>query len=518
MPLEREPPYAFVAAIVLTLMRAAAQKRDEFAAGQRQAAAKNPPGVSFVVRFKGGQMACAPRSALLAYILRVEPACGAGRGVCHNIRGMGRMIPALRRALFVTCVAALPFASGCAPRTGQRPSDAATKSSAKNTGQPVRVSSVEADAAEPAAAAGPDGSVYVAWVGHKDDGGADVMLSRFNSAGQLQGEPARVNPVAGVATAWRGDPPTVAVSGDGVVYVGWTARVEPASAHAADLYLSASRDGGHSFAAPLKVNDDARPAVHGMHSLAVGSGGRVYLAWLDERDVARPQPSQMAEGHHMESNREVFAAYSTDGGRTFSPNRRVATDACPCCKTALAVGADGRLYVGWRQVLPGDFRHIAVASSADGGQTYSQPVVVSDDRWQIAGCPVSGPALAFAPGGALSVLWYSEGSSGETGLYWAESRDGGQSFAPRRLLAGGQADGTPVLLRGEGDALFAVWGGDEGGSSRLLTARLDGDGRVAEDVGAGVSELPSAAEAGGHLFIAYISKPGERRAVWLTRS
>src|ERR1043165_5521543 len=343
--------------------------------------------------------------------------------------------PPFKQKLFLVCCALLLLVSGCAQHTGQRSSDDAAASPAANIGQPARVSSADADAAEPATASAPDGSVYVAWVEHRQNGEADVMLARFNDAGQSQGEPARVNPEAGRATAWRGDPPTVAASTDGVVYVGWTARAEPSSALAEDLYLSASRDGGRSFAAPVKVNDDQRPVVHGMHSLAVAPDGRVYLAWLDERNVTQPRPSEVAEGHHMESNRELFTAYSTDGGRTFSPNRRVAAGACPCCKTRLAVGPGGRLYVGWRQVLPGDFRHIAVASSTDGGETYSQPVVVSDDRWQIAGCPVSGPALAVGADGALRVLWYSEGQAGEAGLYWSESVDGGGNLPAARALS-----------------------------------------------------------------------------------
>lgn len=345
------------------------------------------------------------------------------------------------------------------------------------------------------------------------------MLARFNDAGQMQGEPARVNPEAGMATAWRGDPPTVAASTDGVVYVGWTARGEPSSANADELYLSASRDGGRSFAAPVKVNDDQRPALHGMHSLAVAPDGRVYLAWLDERNVTQPRPSEMAEGHHMESNRELFTAYSTDGGRTFSPNRRVAADACPCCKTALAVGPGRRLYVSWRQVLPGDFRHIAVASSEDGGETYSQPLIVSDDRWQIAGCPVSGPALAVGTDGALRVLWYSEGQAGEAGLYWSESVDGGRTFTPRRLLSSGQASGTPVLLAGGSKTSTAIWATGSIGSARLMTATFGVDAHVMQSTGTSSGELPSSAKLGRSLFIAYVTKSdGQHRSIWLARA
>ena len=226
----------------------------------------------------------------------------------------------------------------------------------------VQISAPGIDAAEPSTAAAADGTFYVAWVNH-DAKQADVMLAHFNSDGQMQGTPVRVNRQPAVATAWRGDQPSVAVGRDGAVYVLWTARVDAGDKHGTDVYLSVSKDGGQSFASEVKANDDKTPGAHGMHSLAVAPDGRIYAAWLDERNVHMPKPSTKAEGHHMESNRDLYLTYSTDGGRTFAANRKVASEACPCCKTALAVSSDGTLYAGWRQVLPGNFRHIAVATA-----------------------------------------------------------------------------------------------------------------------------------------------------------
>jgi len=72
--------------------------------------------------------------------------------------------------------------------------------------QPVRVSAGDADAAEPAIAAAPDGTGYVAWVNHGPKTEADVMIARFTGDGQLQSPAVRVNLQKGIATAWRGDP------------------------------------------------------------------------------------------------------------------------------------------------------------------------------------------------------------------------------------------------------------------------------------------------------------------------
>jgi hypothetical protein len=374
--------------------------------------------------------------------------------------------------------------------------------------QALQVSANGVDAAEPATASAPDGSFYVAWVNH-DAKQADVMLAHFNHEGKQQGATVRVNREAGLATAWRGDQPSLAVAPDGSVYVLWTARVEAKDKHGTDVYLSASKDGGQSFASEVKVNDDQEPNAHGMHSLAVASDGRIYAAWLDERNVHQPQPSTKAEGHHMESNRDVYVSYSTDGGRTFSANRKVATEACPCCKTSLAVAADGTLYAGWRQVLPGSFRHIAVASSADGGATFSKAVIVSDDHWVLQGCPVSGPSLSVErASGTLKVVWYAAGDANAPGVYFAQSSDQGRSFSPRQLLSQETVRGTPALA-----ANLAVWQG----ADRIETKMRELGSTGAALSVASSAELPAAAYANDELFIAYIMTQQQKRSVWVVK-
>jgi hypothetical protein len=375
--------------------------------------------------------------------------------------------------------------------------------------QPVQISAQGIDAAEPAVASARDGSFYVAWVNH-DAKQADVMLARFNDGGELQGAPVRVNRLAGAATAWRGDQPSVAVAPDGAVHVLWTNRVDAGDKHGTDIYLSSSTDRGQSFATEVKVNDDKVPGAHGMHSLAVAGDGRIYAAWLDERNVHTPQPSTKGEGHHMESNRDLYLAYSTDGGRTFSANKKVASDACPCCKTALTVSPDGTLFAGWRQVLPGSFRHIAVAGSTDGGKNFSTPVIVSDDHWVLQGCPVSGPSLSVdRASGNLKVVWYAAGEGSAAGIYFAESKDKGHTFTPRELLSQETVRGTPAIA-----GTIALWQTSETAETKM---RSIGNTGSALSVAAN-AELPAGTYVNDKLFVAYIGTEKEKRSVWLIRA
>jgi hypothetical protein len=161
-------------------------------------------------------------------------------------------------------------------------------------------------------------------------------------------------------------------------------------------------------------------------------------------------------------------------------------------------------------VLPGSFRHIAVASSTDGGATFSQPVIVSDDRWVLQGCPVSGPSLSIdRASGNLKVVWYAAGEGSAPGVYFAVSNDKGRSFSPRQLLSEETVRGTPVLA-----ANLAVW---QGADRFEVKARELGGTGAALSI-ASNAELPAAAYADDKLFIAYVMTQQQKRSVWVIRA
>ncbi|MGD9589076.1 MAG: sialidase family protein [Pyrinomonadaceae bacterium] len=432
------------------------------------------------------------------------------------------------QTLWCAVLAAAVVAAGCG---GTSIEVAREEARSVNRPEEVRVSA-ESDAAEPAIATGPDGSVYVAYVEHAGKGATDVFLQKYGTDLNPAGPRVRVSP-DGTAKTWKGDPPTVAAAPDGTVFVGWTRAT--ASGKGTDLMVSASRDGGLSFEAPVKVNDDTEPASHGMHSIAVGADGRIYVAWLDERNVKMPAHDSVSAGdvqapvrlpagfeavhaHHddkkkstptpkpepAEPNSEVFFSYSTDGGETFSANKKIANDVCPCCKTSMLAAPDGKLYLSWRQVLPGDLRHIAVASTEDKGETFSERSIVSDDQWRLHACPVSGAALSYAEGGRLTVTWYTAGDAGQAGVYSAESADGGRSFGPRRLVSFDAGAGTPIAFAGSQACMFTT------NDSEIVVAGESGTaGRIPN------AALPAAASDGGRIITAFVRPEGKERSVWL---
>lgn len=376
-------------------------------------------------------------------------------------------------------------------------------STASSTAPPpaMRVSVADTDAAEPAIGADKAGNSFVVFVEHRPDKSADLFIRSFDAQLKPLGYKVRVNPEPGDVKAWYGDAPTVAVAPDGVLYVGWNRKTKTGRGN--DLMLSISRDGGMSFEPPVKVNDDSEPASHGMHSLAVSNDGRVYLAWLDERNIKTGGHAAGGSHEMAEPNSEVYFAISDNGGKTFSANQKIASDVCPCCKTSIAIAPDGALYVSWRQVLKGELRHIAVASSADSGKTFSEPVIVSDDQWELHACPVSGASMLAGAEKKLQVMWYTAGKAGQAGVYLAESADGGKSFSPRKLVNGDASSGTPWI--GADTQIFQIDGGE-------TVVRMSGQpDRTLE------GESPAVTLQNGKPLVALLRKNGNERSIWIAR-
>ena len=405
---------------------------------------------------------------------------------------------------------------GCAS-SGDHTAIGTVDQTTKPSSDAVRVSSEKTETSEPAVAIGRDNNIYVVYVEHAAENSADIYLQKFDRDMKLVGERVRIDPKAGTAKAWRGDQPTVQalqVSGKENVYVGWNLISDNSKDSGNDLVLSVSTDGGENFSAPVKVNDDTAVASHAMHGKALGEN-EVYFAWLDERSSKNePQPKMKmadsdAKHEHVEPNAEIYFNVLGENGNLAGPNKKVAGEICPCCKVSMVTANDGRVYISWRQVLDGDFRHIAVTSTGDKGATFAEPVIVSDDKWQLNACPVSGAPMAVSEDGTLRIAWYTAGAAGPAGLYWAESKDQGKTFSPRALVSEGVVLGTPVIFSDR-----VIWAAN----GKILAKKISGTPADDKPLELADGELPSAAAAGGFIYLAYVKNENGKKTVWLQRS
>lgn len=87
--------------------------------------------------------------------------------------------------------------------------------------------------------------------------------------------------------------------------------VSGSTGHHSDIAFARSTNGGDTWSAPVRLNDDpaTRPAWHWFGALAAAPNGRIDACWYDTRGDSNAVRSQL------------YYTFSLDGGRTWSTNR-----------------------------------------------------------------------------------------------------------------------------------------------------------------------------------------------------
>jgi hypothetical protein len=289
------------------------------------------------------------------------------------------------------------------------------------------------------------GAISVAWM-QEDKEIRTVLFARAEKPGGSLGQSVPVNGPKEVPY-YRQEAPALLVDGDSV-FVTWALshpKATPKEVLSNELRLSRSLDGGRTFLPSVKVNDDEQVIVHSFDAIHRDRNGRLHIAWIDGRE-GKKEPA-------------TFITRSADGGETFERNLKLDENACVCCRTAIASGPDGMLYVAWRKVFPGDIRETVVAHSTDGGQAFSPPVVVGHDRWVFPACPHRPASIGVDRFGRLYVVWYTEGEDETPAVYLTHSDDRGMTFSPKQKLNVGK--GTfpdhPQLAVDPDGRVVVVW-------------------------------------------------------------
>lgn len=273
------------------------------------------------------------------------------------------------------------------------------------------------------------------------DGVTDVYAAVSQDGGASFARPVRVNDVPGDARVSGEQAPRAALGTQ--LSIAWLSG----RGGVPRVRLARSADGGRSFGPASSVHDDGLKGVRGWPSLAAAGDGSLRAAWLDGR--VEPPRQDLYQ-----------AAIAADGRRT---EVAIATDVCFCCKTSVAAGPGGSTYVAFRNIYPTNLRDVAVASSTDGGRSFAAPVRVSQDGWQIDGCPDDGPSIAVDAAGVVHLAWPTWiGDPAGKGIFYSYSRDGGRTFAPRLRVDAGPAAAHPQLALGA-RGVAIVW--EQGGAT-----------------------------------------------------
>lgn len=191
-------------------------------------------------------------------------------------------------------------------------------------------------------AVGPEGAVYVAGNATTVGGFAVAKSTTLSDAKQAadfdfvtnldlggpQGAATGPNPVGLLGQVWVAPDPT----NPSRVYV--ASSIDPPGPDPLDVHFVRSEDGGETFSAPIRINDDpGTGAWQWFGTMSVAPNGRIDIIWNDTRHDSGGFDSQ------------VYYSYSIDGGDTWSPNIAVTPSFDP--------------HLGWpNQQKLGDYYHM----------------------------------------------------------------------------------------------------------------------------------------------------------------
>ena len=283
-----------------------------------------------------------------------------------------------------------------------------------------------------------------------------------------------------------------------------------------DGYYVQSRDGGKTFSSPVQLNRRPGTVTVGGErgpKIAIGKDGAIHVAWLgdyqrkggiwytrstdggrtfepernlldtetgtDEATIAADQDGNVfvlwLDGRTPEDSRNpgstpIFMVASTNNGATFSADQplkyQLDKRACSCCRIEAVVGKDGYLYVAFRT----GYQNIRDFYLLKGRKTENnfRLVPVSADNWELEACPMSGPSFTVEDNGQVLISWMSRNR-----VYWSISNTEASNFAPRVTTPqGGEGENHPVVLSNHKGQVLLVW--KEGPQANWAIYTMDG--------------------------------------------
>lgn len=288
------------------------------------------------------------------------------------------------------------------------------------------------------AAFAPDGSL---WRLRSD--GERPYVDRSTDLGATFGAAVPVDPQPRHLALSAEERAAIAFAG-AVVHVAWPVA---AGTGTTQMFHAVSTDAGHSFSAPQPLEQEPGR----LHRFALDTTGAWQHFWY--RD---PAPGAAT----------ILYRSAENAAQTTAPAALVA-GLCDCCRPALAITPDGQPVLAARFVYPGNIRDHGLIHPAADGTAAAQRVTF--DEWQVAACPVQGPALAIDGGRRYHLAWFTLGA--HRGLFRAHSDDAGAHFSTPESFGDPAAYAMNPALAVQGDRVALIWQEYRGGTIRILAQR-----------------------------------------------
>lgn len=322
------------------------------------------------------------------------------------------------------------------------------------------------------------GNIHVVWIDSRNvlTHRTDTYYSKSTDGGRSFQANVRVNDDIEYTSQIF---PAVAVSDDLDVNVIWLdSRDSVSGIPEGSVYFAESTDYGQSFSYDVKVNDDIGDVHHHQSRLAFGSLGNsaIFAAWSDRRYVGS-------------GTEDVYFSKSLNDGFSFESDVRVTDDMAVNRQTDASMAVDkwGNIYLVFVDNRNWDQKgsDIYFSKSTDQGKSFESDVRVNDDTGYVNQTHAS---IAVDNNGNINVVWGDFRNQGPgMDIFFARSTDGGKTFGDNvrvnDVLGSSTSSGRPEVAVDSFGDIYVVWVDFRNGDLDVyLSVSRDGGQTFGEDI------------------------------------
>jgi len=286
--------------------------------------------------------------------------------------------------------------------------------------------------------------------------------------------------------------PSVAIDSNNHIHIVWWDETPGIS----EIYYKRSIDGGTTWGAVKRLTwtsgwsyyptiaidssdhihvvwEDYAPGNAEIYHKKSTDGGTTWsankrLTWTSDNSYVPVIAIDSSDTLHVvwydetSDNSEIYYKNSTDGGTTWSTTQRLTWTSDFSYDPVMAIDSSDTLHVVWEDYLPGNDQ-LYYRRSADGGSTWSTAKRIT---WTSSEC--WWPALAIDANDHIHTIWTDYTSGGVYDIYYKRSTNGGTTWsAAQRLSWTSGASNEPAIATDKNNHIHVVWEDDTPGKGEL---------------------------------------------------
>lgn len=345
--------------------------------------------------------------------------------------------------------------------------------------------------------------LYMSWVEEKDSL-STLYFSVFQN--NQWATPETVNSGTDWFINWA-DFPAIATNNGNIIisYLQKSANGKYTYDAKVNLYSAATK----SWKKDIVLHSDGTASEHGFVSIVPQDKSSFYVAWLDGRNTANTSNHE-----HHGAGAMTLRGRLVNANGTMHPEVKLDERVCDCCQTAMT-SVNGNPIIVYRDRSISEIRDISTINIVN--KKPAPPKTVYNDSWEIAGCPVNGPAVASFKNNVV-VAWFTAVNENPK-VQLAFSKNQGNTFEKPFTINTSETIGRVDVVMASPNAAIVAWMENIGDKTLLQVMKVYADGTksfpitVAETSFKRASGFPQIELINNKLYVAWTAVNGNTKTI-----